>query len=352
MNNMSNLNWKDIRTSTAFKLAVVAVVSFVLYSLAGFLFPILLSIALAFVLYPLAKLLTRTGISYAFAVILAVTGFFIGMGVVIYLFVLPIFGQINELTQKLPELINNSQTIDFNAIVQHKSKMPMLPSNFDTLMDSLMQWAMGFAGNFLRDALASSVNVVSSLLGLVVVPFLTIYLLKDWQEMRAMVICFFQYADQEKVAHVIDDIGETISSYVIGLAKLSVISGCVITLGMTLLGVNYPYVLGFWALLAETVPVVGPILGAIPAVFLASRIDTNTAIIVAIFYAVYYQLDSNVLLPKVMGDKIDLHPVVIIASLIIGAKLFGIIGMVFAVPVAAVCRVLYKELWHLGEENA
>lgn len=348
---MSNLNWKDIRTSTAFKLCVVAVVSFILYSLAGFLFPILLSISLAFVLYPIAKFLNRFGVNYALSVLITVFGFFVGIGVIAYLFVLPIFGQINELTQKLPELINSSQSLDINTIVQKKGKLPLLPSDFDTLLDTLMQWAMGFAGNFLRDALASSFNVLSGLLGLVVVPFLTIYLLKDWREMRGMVIGFFQRADKEKVTHVIDEIGDTISSYVIGLAKLAILSGVTITIAMSLFGVDYPYVLGFWAWFAEAVPVVGPILGAIPAVFLASRIDTNTAFFVAIFYAVYYQLDANVLMPKIMGRNIDLHPVVIIASLIIAAKLFGIIGMIFAVPLAAVYRVLYKELWHLGEDK-
>lgn len=70
---------------------------------------------------------------------------------------------------------------------------------------------------------------------------------------------------------------------------------------------------------------------------------------VAVFYAVYYQLDANYILPKIMGKKIDLHPVLVIGSLLIGAKLFGIFGMIFAVPVAAVYRVLYKELWHASE---
>ena len=93
-------------------------------------------------------------------------------------------------------------------------------------------------------------------------------------------------------------------------------------------------------------------MGAIPAVFLASRIDTSTAMHVAIFYIIYYQLDANIIMPKIMGKNIDLHPFMIIASLIIGAKLFGILGMIFAVPVAAVYRVLYKELWHIGDEEA
>lgn len=71
---------------------------------------------------------------------------------------------------------------------------------------------------------------------------------------------------------------------------------------------------------------------------------------VALFYLVFYQIDGNILMPRIMGSKIDLHPVVLILSLLIGAKLYGILGMLFAVPVAAVYRVLYKELWHSSDE--
>ena len=72
----------------------------------------------------------------------------------------------------------------------------------------------------------------------------------------------------------------------------------------------------------------------------------------ALFYLVFYQFDANFLMPRIVGKKIDLHPVILILSLIIGAKLYGILGMLFAVPVAAVYRVLYKELWHSTDELA
>ena len=121
------------------------------------------------------------------------------------------------------------------------------------------------------------------------------------------------------------------------------------TLAQVVTGFLAGSVLGFWAILAETVPVVGPIMGAVPAIFIAYGQSPEAALHVAIFYAVYYQLDANFLMPKIMGQRLDLHPVLVIRSLLVGAKLFGILGMVFAVPVAAVYRVLYKELWHAEE---
>ena len=124
------------------------------------------------------------------------------------------------------------------------------------------------------------------------------------------------------------------------------------TIVLLLLGVPYPLVFGLIALVAETIPVIGPMISAIPAIFVAYTATTpNTALLLAVFYIVYYTMDSQMLQPIVMGKKINLHPVVILLALMIGGKLFGILGMLFAMPVAAVYRVLYDELWHYdGEE--
>lgn len=234
-------------------------------------------------------------------------------------------------------------------MLKDPSTIPLLPSDFNMLVNGLLNWAMGFVGTVLRNLVQSSLGIVQSLIGLIIVPFLAFYFLKDWRELRLMVINLFNYDAQDKAAEVVDEIGRTMSAYVRGMGKLSLISGFVITIGTAFLGIDFPLVLGFWAILAETVPVVGPLMGAVPAVFIAYGQAPEAAFHVALFYLVYYQLDANFIMPKLMGQKIDLHPVVLIISLLIGAKLFGILGMVFAVPVAAVYRVLYKQLWHAGE---
>ena len=166
-----------------------------------------------------------------------------------------------------------------------------------------------------------------------------------------MLITFVSCEAQQRVAHVIDEVGITLSCYIQGLARLSLIAGVCIAVGTTILGIHYPLVFGLLAILAEMVPVVGPLIGAVPAVFIAYSQSPQSAFYVALFYLVFYQFDANVLMPRIIGKKIDLHPVILILSLLIGAKLYGILGMLFAVPVAAVYRVLYKELWHSSDEQ-
>ena len=167
-----------------------------------------------------------------------------------------------------------------------------------------------------------------------------------------MITDVFTPEARPKVSHVMAKIGIAISGYVEGLWKLSLLSALSVTLVLLVLGVPYPLVFGLIALLAETIPVIGPMISAIPAIFVAYTSTTaNTALVVALFYVIYYTMDSQMLQPVVMGKKINLHPVVILLALLIGGKLFGILGMLFAVPVAAVYRVLYDELWHYNGED-
>ena len=347
--------WSIIRKSTIFKLSVTAGVSYVIYLLAPVLLPVFLAIFLAFALYPLANIIGKVKVGKGtihLSRVLAILLAFLSLGVVIMISIgfvlLPLFGEINELLVKMPDVLRANKN-GLEEILRDPSTFPVLPSNFGMLLDDIVSWAMGFVSDMARNLLTSSMDIAKNLIGLAIVPFLAFYFVKDWRELRLMLINFFSYDIQPRAAHIIDEIGRTLSAYIQGLGKLSLLAGFCITVGTACLGVDYPYVLGFLALLAETVPVVGPIIGAVPAIFIAYGQSSTDAFHVALFYLIFYQIDANFIMPKIMGKQIDLHPVILIISLLIGAKMFGIVGMLFAVPVAAVYRVLYKELWHEGE---
>ena len=351
--------WPVIRSNTFFKLGVTAVISYILYLLSGFLLPILLAIGLAFLLYPVVDAISQIRmahgmikLSWAVAIVLALLAFCLFIVVTIGFIILPLFGQMNEFIQKLPAIAMKSNIVAFETALDNPAALPVLPSNFNMLFEDLVNWAMGFVSALLSKLLKSSMEIFQNLIGMIIVPFLTFYFLKDWRDLRRMVINLFTHEVQPKAARILDEIGKTLSAYVRGLGKLSLISGFCIAVGTAIMGIELPLVLGFWAILAETVPVVGPLMGAVPAIFIAYEQSSESAFNVALFYIVYYQIDANILLPKVMGKNVDVHPVVLIISLLIGAKLFGILGMVFAVPVAAVYGVMYRELWHEKKDSA
>ena len=209
---------------------------------------------------------------------------------------------------------------------------------------------MNFISGMVKNLLASTLQIVANLFGLIVVPFLAFYFLKDWRDLTNMLVNVFTENSRPKVRQVLNHIGSALSAYVSGLWKLSLLAGFCVTIVLFICGIRYSLVFGFIAMLAETIPVVGPIISAVPAIFIAYTYSPSNTLPLLLFYVLYYTLDGQVLTPVIMGRKIDLHPVIIILALLISAKLFGIIGMLFAVPVAAVYRVLYKELWHDGSE--
>ena len=351
-----------IQQHTVVKFLIAFVVSAILYAMSSFLFPVLLAIGLAFALYPLSRAFIRlqlgkTGMhpSRVAAIVLAFIASAIFVGIIISFVVLPLFGQINELLAKLPEYSKQMESESLLKILKDPTKgAPMLPSSLEGLLEDAINWVMGFLASVVRNLLNSTVAMVANLVGLVVVPFLAFYFLKDWRQLCNMITDLFTPDARPKASRVMARIGVAISGYVEGLWKLSILAALTVTIVLLILGIPYPLVFGLIALVAETIPVIGPIISAIPAVFVAYTSTTpDTALLLAVFYIIYYTTDSQVLQPVIMGKKINLHPVVILLALMIGGKLFGILGMLFAMPVAAVYRVLYDELWHYdGEDRA
>ncbi|MBR5582091.1 MAG: AI-2E family transporter, partial [Phascolarctobacterium sp.] len=237
-------------------MSVTAGVSYVIYLLAPVLLPVFLAIFLAFALYPLANIIGKVKVgqgtihlSRVVAILLA----FITLGIVVMIsigfIVLPLFGEIKQLLVKMPDVLRANKS-GLEEILKDPSTFPVLPSSFSMLLDDIVSWAMGFVSGMARNLLKSSMDVAKNLIGLAIVPFLAFYFVKDWRELRLMLINFFSYDVQPRAAHIIDEIGRTLSAYIQGLGKLSLLAGFCITIGTACLGVDYPYVLGFLALFA------------------------------------------------------------------------------------------------------
>lgn len=111
-----------------------------------------------------------------------------------------------------------------------------------------------------------------------------------------------------------------------------------------MLGVPYFYVLALIAAIGEMVPVIGPILAAVPAVLTALSISPKTAILVVIFFIVQQQIENHLLMPRIMSRQVGVSAVTVIVALLIGAAIHGIVGALIAVPTAAILQVLIGEL--------
>jgi predicted PurR-regulated permease PerM len=129
-----------------------------------------------------------------------------------------------------------------------------------------------------------------------------------------------------------------------GQLLLAGIIGGSAAVGLWLLGVPYFYVLALIAGIGEMIPVVGPILAAIPAVAVALSVSPSLALFVGLFFLVQQQFENHLLVPKLMERQVGISAVVVIVALLIGGSLLGIVGAILAVPTAAILQVLFEEL--------
>ena len=188
----------------------------------------------------------------------------------LFVVVLPLFVQINELLVKVPEYSKQMQGDSLlNLLKDPSAKVAMLPSNLEGLIEDAVNSVMGLIAGVIRNLLNSTIQIVANLLGLIVVPFLSFYFLKDWHQLCEMVVSLFTPVARPKARRVLHRIGVAISSYVEGLWKLSLLSALCVVLILMILQVPYPLVFGFIAMFAEAIPVIGPIIAAVPAVFVA-----------------------------------------------------------------------------------
>lgn len=150
---------------------------------------------------------------------------------------------------------------------------------------------------------------------------------------------------QSRLTGFFQEVQTVLSRYIRGQLLMSCIIASLTFIGMWILGVPYPMVIGLLAAITEWIPIVGPIIGAIPAILLGATVDLSLAIKVLIFYIVIQQVDSHLIMPQVMGAIISIHPVVIVLALLMSGTLFGIAGMILSVPATAVLQIICKHLW-------
>jgi len=188
-------------------------------------------------------------------------------------------------------------------------------------------------------------GVVGGIFGIVTILILTFYLLVDSEALVRTFIRLFPHEERERVRDASVRVTTKVSAWLGGQLLLAGIIGSTAAVGLWLMGVPYFYVLALIAAIGEMIPVVGPILAAIPALVVALTVSPTLALGVLTFFFVQQQFENHVLVPKVMERQVGISAVVVIIALLIGGSLLGIVGAVLAVPSAAILQVIFQELF-------
>lgn len=186
--------------------------------------------------------------------------------------------------------------------------------------------------------------VFGGVFGLLTVLIIAFYLLVDAESIVRTFLRLFPFEERGRVEDACRRVATKVSAWLAGQLLLALIIGTTAALGLWLMGVPYFYVLALVAAVGEMIPVVGPLLAAIPAVIVGFTVSPAVGIAVAIFFLVQQQVENHVLVPKVMERQVGVSAVIVIIALLIGGSLLGIVGAILAVPTAAILQVLFQEL--------
>ena len=335
-------------------LALVLIVAVLLWLARGALFPFILALVLAYVLLPVvqwfergvARLFPRfrrarpvaIALTYA-AVVLALAVFFLLIAPVI--------------TQQFETLWDNRQEIGGfldkvanDALAQYRENVP---AEIQAQIDSGVRQAGARLTTALQAVVGQTVGAVTStvafIASLVIVPVWLFYLLYDQNRFtrKAVEVILSQIrADTVNVVRIADRV---LSGYLRGQLLLCLVVGVLATVGLALLGVPFFAVLGLIAGIFEILPFVGPIIGMVPAVLVAVIERPILGLWTLLLFIAIQQVENTVLVPRISGKAVELHPALIVLVLIIGSQVAGLTGAILAVPVTAIIRDVFKYLY-------
>lgn len=198
----------------------------------------------------------------------------------------------------------------------------------------------GFFGNVIK----FTVDIFSSILAFITISVFTFYLLLERDRIKGNLFYFFPHLPKQRVTNMAHKIELKLGAWVRGQLLLSLIIGLITFVSLSLLGVEFALPLAVIAGVLELVPIIGPIISALPAIIVALVQSPNLAIIIIITYLIIQQLENNLIVPKVMEKAVGLSPLVVILSLMIGGSLMGVLGALIAVPIAASIQVVLQDL--------
>lgn len=196
------------------------------------------------------------------------------------------------------------------------------------------------AGNLLVN---SAKNVMSFVFSLVLTPIFAFYFLKDKDKIKEKFKAMIPEARKERLIRLFSNIHNDMTKYIIGKIKMAVFVGFATFIMLLALGVEFSFVIGMITCVADIVPYVGPLMGLIPA-FVFGFIDSPIkALWILIMYIFLQWVENNIVGPKILSNETGFHPIVVLFLLILGAALFGFLGMILAVPIALVIKTVYNE---------
>jgi predicted PurR-regulated permease PerM len=340
-------------------LALLALVFFVAVFVGAriILIPMLCSLALAYLLAPVVAWFERRGWSRSSSVLLTISGAAVALALIL-IFILPGFwGQLVKTYDQARARLGDKERVES---LRQKVRQ-ISPPVFDFLESKVKQpgdsdlpeRVFGMASQWLQKGLFSLVDVTASLLDLLLIPFFVYYLLADYSAMRVHIDRLIPPRHRAVASTLISQINFVISSYVRNQLVIALVMGVLYSIGFAVARVPLALSIGLLSGLLNFIPYLGTLTGLTLSLSFVALDGGGIARILGVLavFIIVQSIEGYYLTPKLLGGSLDLHPMWVLVGLMIGGSLFGILGIILAVPVIAIAKVALDFLEELYQQS-
>jgi predicted PurR-regulated permease PerM len=334
-----------VERQVIFWLAALALVALALWLLSEILLPFVAGLAIAYLLTPLTDRLERLGVNRLAAALLIITLVVLAL-VYVILLVAPIIGtQLSSFIESVPGYVTTLQSLLGDPSRPWLQKLLGVGFNADKPIGDLVTQGVGWLTAFLRSLWSGGRALVSVFSLVVVTPVVAFYLIYDWHRMISNVDSWIPVQHRETVRELAREVDAAIAGFLRGQTAVCLILGSFYAVALTLSGLNFGLLLGLISGLITFIPYVGSMTGLVLSLGVAVAqfwpAYGSILIVLAIFLIGQF-VEGNVLSPKLVGESVGLHPVWVIFALLAFGYLFGFVGLLVAVPLAATIGVLTR----------
>lgn len=325
-----------------------------LFLVKSILSPFIISIIIAFLFKNLVEKLEKMGINRGFTSMFCVIVSSL-LIVLSMLFIIPII--FTQSVSLLKELINYFNTLDINKLLDIINNIDIIKNNInvENNINLVYQHGIKYLGNISNFLISKSFHIVSFTFNLFVIPVITFYFLKDWNIILSSIEKTLPEKHKNKIIDLSNRINDVLEGYLVGQFSVCLILGSYYSILLYIFGLKYGLLIGILSSFLTIIPYFGAFIGctiAIAAlVFQNNGLNIPNIIIVLSIFISGQFIEGNFITPKLIGDKVNLHPIWIIFALFAGGCLAGTIGMFIALPTAGIIGTIIRFFFNNNELN-
>lgn len=309
--------------------------------------PFVGGLVIAYLLHPVVIALEKRKVPRLVAVLLIYASFVLICAIGIVNAIPVLTKQLTELSDDIPRLTQWYHS----WMSEWEANKYFLPDTIQSGVDRVIIQSQERMSLTISQLVNNAKSTIGKMLGYAIIPFIAFYLLKDLKNIQRGMLLLIPKRFRREATQMLRDIDESLGKYIHGQMVVALIVGTLAYIGYWLIDMPYPFLLASFVSITNVIPYIGPLIGATPALIVALTISTKTVLFILLINLTVQMIEGNILSPNIVGRSLHMHPLAIIFALLVGETLGGIFGMIVAVPIFAICKVIIVRIALMARES-